>query len=74
MDINQAPPGDEGWTVCGGLDDEEDSSNGATPRKKLRLSKEQSRLLEESFTQNHSLNPVSNQTFQPCHMLSSLAY
>uniref|UniRef100_A0A7N1A0A3 Homeobox domain-containing protein n=1 Tax=Kalanchoe fedtschenkoi TaxID=63787 RepID=A0A7N1A0A3_KALFE len=27
------------------------------PRKKLRLSKEQSRLLEESFRQNHTLNP-----------------
>ncbi|CAA2979979.1 homeobox-leucine zipper HOX3 [Olea europaea subsp. europaea] len=27
------------------------------PRKKLRLTKEQSRVLEESFRQNHSLNP-----------------
>ncbi|KAK8691578.1 hypothetical protein V6N13_075082 [Hibiscus sabdariffa] len=30
---------------------------GDVPRKKLRLSKEQSRLLEESFGQNHTLNP-----------------
>ncbi|MCL7051986.1 hypothetical protein MKW94_026653 [Papaver nudicaule] len=43
------------------LDDLEEMSggdgNGTPPRKKLRLSKEQSRLLEESFRENHTLNP-----------------
>ncbi|KAJ6890967.1 homeobox-leucine zipper protein HOX3-like [Populus alba x Populus x berolinensis] len=39
------------------MEDEEESTDGAPPRKKLRLSKEQSRLLEESFRQHHSLNP-----------------
>lgn len=39
------------------MEEEEESSN---PRKKLRLTKEQSRLLEESFKQNHTLiNPVT---------------
>ena len=42
------------------LDEEEISNiNGSgPPRKKLRLTKEQSRLLEESFRQHHTLNPV----------------
>ncbi|KAG5240471.1 homeobox-leucine zipper protein [Salix suchowensis] len=40
-----------------GHGDEEESTNGGPPRKKLRLSKEQSRLLEESFRQRHTLNP-----------------
>jgi homeobox-leucine zipper protein len=40
-------------------DEEENSVNGDThPRKKLRLTKEQSRLLEERFRTNHTLNPV----------------
>ncbi|KAI3910441.1 hypothetical protein MKX01_034835 [Papaver californicum] len=45
------------------LDDHDQESGGdgcgdnAPPRKKLRLSKEQSRLLEESFRENHTLNP-----------------
>ncbi|KAK9091683.1 hypothetical protein Sjap_024860 [Stephania japonica] len=38
-------------------DDEEISGGGGPPRKKLRLTKEQSRLLEESFRENHTLNP-----------------
>lgn len=39
--------------------EEEDGDGAGGQRlKKLRLSKEQSRLLEESFMQNHSLNPV----------------
>ena len=71
LDINQIPTavgGDhdhdhdhqEEW-----MEDEEEmmsSLNNGThsgpPRKKLRLSKEQSRLLEESFRQHHTLNPV----------------
>lgn len=62
LDINQIPTGEGGeedyWNATGSMEDEEESSNGGPPRKKLRLSKEQSRLLEESFRQNHTLNPV----------------
>lgn len=51
LDMNRLPSSDE---------DEELSHGGsAPPRKKLRLTKEQSRLLEDSFRQNHTLNPVS---------------
>lgn len=58
LDINQVPLGaEEEWTT-GSMEDEEESGNGGPPRKKLRLSKDQSRLLEESFRQNHTLNPV----------------
>ncbi|KAE8654765.1 Homeobox-leucine zipper protein HOX3 [Hibiscus syriacus] len=43
------------------MEDEEESCNAnggaAAPRKKLRLTKEQSALLEESFRQDHTLNP-----------------
>ena len=53
LDINQIPSGGEEED-----EEEEQNSNGGPPRKKLRLSKEQSRLLEESFRQNHTLNPV----------------
>lgn len=42
------------------MEEEEESSNGGSnPRKKLRLTKEQSRLLEDSFRLNHTLNPVT---------------
>ncbi|KAJ9153112.1 hypothetical protein P3X46_026591 [Hevea brasiliensis] len=57
LDINQVPSAAEEEWITVGMDDEEESTNGATPRKKLRLSKEQSRLLEESFRQHHTLNP-----------------
>lgn len=40
-----------------GISDEEDG--GETSRKKLRLSKEQSAILEESFKEHNTLNPVS---------------
>nr|QCH01350.1 homeobox-leucine zipper protein 1 [Eriobotrya japonica] len=43
-----------------GSDDEEDdiiNGNTNTSRKKLRLSKEQSAFLEESFKEHHTLNP-----------------
>ncbi|KAL3510598.1 hypothetical protein ACH5RR_029999 [Cinchona calisaya] len=53
LDINQIPSGGE--EEC--MEDEDESPNGGPPRKKLRLTKEQSRLLEESFRQNHTLNP-----------------
>lgn len=58
LDINQLPSGtgEEEW-ITAGVEDEEESTNGGPPRKKLRLSKEQSRLLEESFRQHHTLNP-----------------
>ncbi|KAK9276881.1 hypothetical protein L1049_006418 [Liquidambar formosana] len=57
LDMNQVPSGaDEEW-ITASMEDEEESSNGGPPRKKLRLTKEQSRLLEESFRQNHTLNP-----------------
>lgn len=38
--------------------DDDDEENGST-RKKLRLSKEQSAFLEESFKEHNTLNPVS---------------
>ncbi|EOY00964.1 hypothetical protein QUC31_014023 [Theobroma cacao] len=58
LDINQVPSGgaEDEW-ITASMEDEEESCNGAPPRKKLRLTKEQSRLLEESFRQNHTLNP-----------------
>jgi len=43
-------------TTSRGSDDDE---NGSSTRKKLRLSKEQSAFLEESFKEHHTLNPVS---------------
>ncbi|XP_050231422.1 homeobox-leucine zipper protein HOX3 [Mercurialis annua] len=58
LDMNQLPSeiAEEEW-ITGMEDDEESAINGGPPRKKLRLSKEQSRLLEESFRQHHTLNP-----------------
>ncbi|KAL3501875.1 hypothetical protein ACH5RR_036324 [Cinchona calisaya] len=53
LDINQVPSGGE--EEC--MEDEDESPPNGPPRKKLRLTKEQSRLLEESFRQNHTLNP-----------------
>ncbi len=41
-----------------GCSDDEDEGGGGTTRKKLRLSKEQSALLEESFKDHSILNPV----------------
>ena len=57
LDINQPAYGGEEEYPMGSIEEEEEE--GGTPRpKKLRLSKEQSRLLEESFRQHHTLNPV----------------
>lgn len=42
-----------------GMSDDEDG--GETSRKKLRLSKEQSAVLEESFKEHNTLNPVSTE-------------
>ncbi|MED6162115.1 Homeobox-leucine zipper protein hox3 [Stylosanthes scabra] len=60
LDINQIPSEEE-W-IASNMEDEEESSNGEAPRKKLRLTKEQSRLLEESFRQNHTLNPKQKES------------
>lgn len=49
--------------ACSRASDEEE--NGPT-RKKLRLSKEQSAYLEESFREHNTLNPVSSTTQGPC--------
>lgn len=53
---------------------EEEEESNVNPRKKLRLTKEQSRLLEESFRKNHTLNPVcySPKSFFLCHARSIL--
>lgn len=39
--------------------DENENSGDGRSRKKLRLSKEQSNFLEESFKEHNTLNPVS---------------
>ncbi|XP_065857630.1 homeobox-leucine zipper protein HOX3 [Euphorbia lathyris] len=52
FDMNQVPSEKDEFE-----DEEEDATNEGPPRKKLRLSKDQSRLLEESFRQHHTLNP-----------------
>ncbi|PIN25984.1 Transcription factor HEX [Handroanthus impetiginosus] len=61
LDINQAPSGTEEECMEEEEEDDESPNNnnngGPAPRKKLRLTKEQSRVLEETFIQNHTLNP-----------------
>ncbi|XP_059659168.1 homeobox-leucine zipper protein ATHB-17-like [Cornus florida] len=55
LDINQIPSSgvdQEEWTI----NDESNYNGGSPPRKKLRLTKEQSRLLEEGFRLNQTLN------------------
>lgn len=65
LDMNQpASGGEEEEFPMGSVEEEEDERGGAGGRgphrsKKLRLSKEQSRLLEESFRFNHTPTPVS---------------
>lgn len=58
LDINQPPSGVEEEFLMGAVDDDDDATAAAHRPKKLRLTKEQSRLLEESFRQNQTLNPV----------------
>jgi homeobox-leucine zipper protein len=48
---------------AGGGSDDEDSGAGGGSRKKLRLSKDQAAVLEESFKEHNTLNPV--RTVQP---------
>ncbi|XP_057422469.1 homeobox-leucine zipper protein HOX3-like [Lotus japonicus] len=55
LDMNRVPL-EEGW-MGSNMEDEDENTNGDTRHKKLRLTKEQSRLLEERFRQNHTLNP-----------------
>ncbi|PKU62101.1 Homeobox-leucine zipper protein HOX3 [Dendrobium catenatum] len=62
LDMNRpASGGEEEFPASGeeGEDDEvgDGDGDGGHRPKKLRLSKEQSRMLEESFRQNHTLNP-----------------
>lgn len=45
---------------CSRGSDDEDGGAGDASRKKLRLSKEQSLLLEETFKEHSTLNPVSD--------------
>ena len=52
-----------------GISDEEDAE---TSRKKLRLSKDQSAVLEESFKEHNTLNPVSIPFKKPSHLESWL--
>ncbi|KFK40728.1 hypothetical protein AALP_AA2G033500 [Arabis alpina] len=65
FDINQTPKteDDHEWNMIGATQqvNEEDSNSGGRRRKKLRLNKEQSHLLEESFIQNHTLTPKQKQ-------------
>ncbi|XP_039065828.1 homeobox-leucine zipper protein HOX3-like, partial [Hibiscus syriacus] len=60
FDINQTPGGEDEW-ITGSIEDEEESCNtdggASAPWKKLLLARKQSRPLEESFRQNHTLNP-----------------
>ncbi|ESQ39984.1 hypothetical protein EUTSA_v10001113mg [Eutrema salsugineum] len=61
LDMNRLPSSEE---------DEEFSHGGsAPPRKKLRLTREQSRLLEDSFRQNHTLNPKQKEALAKHLML-----
>ncbi|PNX58326.1 homeobox-leucine zipper protein HOX3-like, partial [Trifolium pratense] len=59
LDMNRVAIEEEWMEV---EDEEENSLNGDTPRKKLRLTKEQSRLLEEKFRTNHTLNPKQKES------------
>jgi hypothetical protein len=64
LDMNQPASGGEEEFPMGSVEEVEDERGGAGGphrSKKLRLSKEQSRLLEESFRLNHTLTPVSRQ-------------
>ncbi|CAN8235660.1 unnamed protein product [Cochlearia groenlandica] len=66
LDINQTPNMEEDreWIMIGAtprVNDGEDSNYDGRRRKKLRLTKEQSHLLEDSFIQNHTLTPKQKQ-------------
>ena len=48
---------------CSRASDDEDGAAGDASTKKLRLSKEQSLVLEETFKEHSTLNPVSGISF-----------
>ncbi|KAF0928736.1 hypothetical protein E2562_006155 [Oryza meyeriana var. granulata] len=47
-------------TAAAGGSDDEDSGAGGGSRKKLRLSKDQAAVLEDTFKEHNTLNPVSS--------------
>ncbi|KAF8047233.1 hypothetical protein N665_3137s0002 [Sinapis alba] len=65
FDINQTPKTeiDREWVMIGATPhvNDEDGNSGGRRRKKLRLTKEQSHILEESFIQNHTLTHKQKQ-------------
>ncbi|CAN7002774.1 unnamed protein product [Brassica oleracea var. botrytis] len=61
LDMNRLPSSED--------DDELSHGGSAPPRKKLRLTREQSRLLEDSFRQNHTLNPKQKEALAKHLML-----
>ena len=64
--------GEEG--LRGGGSDEEDGGCGIDgSRKKLRLSKDQSDVLEDSFREHPTLNPVSSSNMHAIENLRSAA-
>lgn len=69
--MNQVPSEGRTEEECTNIsiEEEDESGNAVVPRKKLRLSKDQSRLLEESFKHNHTLNPVSHLFLSPSFFL-----
>lgn len=54
---------------CSRGSDDEDGNGGDTSRKKLRLSKEQSLVLEETFKEHSTLNPVSGSLVILLHLI-----
>lgn len=50
--------GEEGLLLRGGSDEEDGGCGIDGSRKKLRLSKDQSAVLEDSFREHPTLNPV----------------
>ncbi|KAG5538709.1 hypothetical protein RHGRI_019314 [Rhododendron griersonianum] len=50
---------ERGWGSIDASGGDEDDDGGETARKKLRLSREQSAVLEETFKEHTTLNPVS---------------
>ena len=63
LDINQTPKmeKDREWIMISATPhvNDDDGNSGGRRRKKLRLTKDQSHILEESFIQNHTLTSVS---------------
>ncbi|KAL0801487.1 hypothetical protein Bca101_056663 [Brassica carinata] len=62
LDINQTPntENDRDWIMTPHVNDD-DGNFGGHRRKKLRLTKDQSHILEESFIQNHTLTHKQKQ-------------